>query len=86
MPEIEIPGLYTLRHLNRRDIMRLRQIRGPNRAIAPFTFAAGMTIAVDTCNSLPLAASLDRRAAVVITYFIKTNRKRRTKPDGPGWR
>lgn len=44
LPEIEIPGLCTVRHLNCQDIMRLRQMHGPNRAIAPYAFATGMTI------------------------------------------
>ncbi|MCF3638735.1 DUF3102 domain-containing protein [Rhizobium sp. TRM95111] len=44
MTEIEVEGIGTIRQLNDWQYVRLRRIRGPNREIASFAFASGMSL------------------------------------------
>jgi len=43
LTEIEVEGVGTMRHMNDWQLVRLSNIRGPNREIAPLAFGMGMT-------------------------------------------
>lgn len=41
--QIDVEDVGTVRHLNAYQIRRLKRVRGPNKAVAPFALAAGLT-------------------------------------------
>ncbi len=80
--EIDVEGVGTIRHLNMWQIGAMRKCKGSNRYIAPFAFAAGMTVRQFKRLSPELQEAV-RQAYHRLTSPAAMVPEREARPTGP---